>query len=146
MSSMLASTTVKVWGVAVARREPWDWRACGDARTHAAASADASGKTVNGLTERDSGRWGRWARGDRGTCRASGGEKASAGSGAGRLRSFVMPSGAPEARRRGIAIIPVESPRRRRTADADYADYAVALRAIAETAKCVSRLSRALTP
>src|SRR5215218_160148 len=44
----------------------------------------------------------------------------------------VIPSGGPKGRRRGIAIIPIESPRRHRTADADYADYTVALRASAD--------------
>src|SRR5215207_2332799 len=56
-----------------------------------------------------------------------------------------MPRGAPSTKG-GIAIIPVESPRRNRKADADYADSAVALRAIAETANCVARRFKGSEP
>src|SRR5215207_2430086 len=56
-------------------------------------------------------------------------------------RPLVIPSGGPKGRRRGIAIVPSEGPgiEVRPTADADYADCAVALRANAETANCASR-------
>src|SRR5215203_2995478 len=62
-------------------------------------------------------------------------------SGATQTCPVVIPSEAPQARRRGIAVVPIEGPasRRHRTAGADYADCAVALRANAETANYVSR-------